>query len=41
MIKILSDDEELPGKKKIALCPDKLCLLMKQVELQGKTFMEF
>lgn len=29
MTKILSDSEGLPGKKKVTLCHNKLCLLIK------------
>lgn len=38
MIKILSDGEELLGKKKVTLCHNKLCLLIKHGSAQREGF---
>lgn len=38
MIKILSDGEKLPGKKKVTLCHNKLCLLIKHSRAQRQGF---
>lgn len=38
MIKILSDGEEFPGKKKVTLCHNELCLLIKHDRAQRKVF---
>lgn len=38
MTKILSDSEGLPGKKKVTLCHNKLCLLIKHGGVQREGF---